>query len=62
MTLSFNDVMTSLQIGYDSVISFADPSANFGLKLLTKESNKKVKNKIIKNKDNVINFTNFKKN
>ena len=61
VTLSFNDVMTSLQIGYDSVISFADPSANFGLKLLTKESNKKVKNKIIKSKDNVINFTNFKK-
>ena len=62
ITLSFNDVKTSLKIGYDAVISFADPSANFGLKLITKESNKKVKNKTIKNKDNVINFSNFKKN
>ena len=62
ITLSFNDVKTSLEIGYDAVISFADPSANFGLKLITKESNKKVKNKTIKNKDNVINFSNFKKN
>ena len=62
ITLSFNDVKTSLEIGYDSVISFADPSANFGLKLITKVSNKKVKNKTIKNKDNVINFSNFKKN
>ena len=33
ITLSFNDVKTKLKIGYDAVISFADPSANFGLKL-----------------------------
>ncbi len=62
VTLSFNDVKANLKIGYESVISFADPSANFGLKLISEESNKKVKNKIIKNKDNVINFSNFKKN
>ena len=64
--LSFNDIKANLKIGYDAVISFADPSANFGLKLKTKESNKKIINKKIKevdtkNKDNIINFSNFKK-
>ena len=66
VSLSFNDIKANLKIGYDAVISFADPSANFGLKLKTKESNKKIINKKIKevdtkNKDNIINFSNFKK-
>ena len=31
--LSFNDVKADLIIGYDAIISFADPYANFGLRL-----------------------------
>ena len=30
IALSFNDIKASLKIHYDSIISFADPSANFG--------------------------------
>ena len=62
VSLSFNNIKTSLEIGYDSIISFADPSANFGLKLITKESNEQNKEENIPNKDNIINFSNFKKN
>ena len=61
VALSFDDVKTSLEICYDAVISFADPSANFGLKLIEKEPNKKAKKQITKNKDNIINFSNYKK-
>ena len=31
ISLSFNDIKTNLKINYNSIISFADPSANFGL-------------------------------
>ena len=31
--LSFNDIKTNLKIEYNSIISFSDPFANFGLKL-----------------------------
>ena len=31
ITLSFNDIKTRLKISYNSILSFADPSANFGL-------------------------------
>ena len=65
ITLSFDDIKTNLQIGYDSIISFADPSANFGLILQKTKIKKKFnKDSDIKNKetDNVINFENYKKN
>ena len=57
--LSFNNIKANLSIPYNSIISFADPDANFGLTLITQKNEKKPKNK--KNKDNVINFSNFKK-
>ena len=31
--LSFNNIKTKLKISFDSIVSFADPSSNFGLKL-----------------------------
>ena len=65
ISLSFNDIKTDLKIGYNSIISFADPSANFGLILQNNKNQKKVNKKIEKkksNKNNVINFSNFKKN
>ena len=65
ITLSFNDIKSNLIISYDSIISFADPSANFGLilkKNKTKENiKKKLENKKL-NKNNVIDFSNYKKN
>ena len=63
--LSFNNIKTELRIGYDSILSFADPSANFGLKLQVskiKKIKKIKKKKNIKTKDNIIEFSNFKKN
>ena len=63
--LSFNDFKTKLVIDYNSIVSFADPSANFGLILQKNKIQKKVNKKIEKkrsNKNNVINFSNFKKN
>jgi Uncharacterized protein conserved in bacteria len=62
VSLSFNDVEASLEIGYDSIISFADPSANFGLKLKTISSKKIIKKESKGEKDNIINLSNFKKN
>ena len=63
--LSFNDIKTKLKIDYNSIISFADPSANFGLILqknrIQKKDNKNIEKKR-SNKNNVINFSNFKKN
>ena len=63
ISLSFNDIKTDLKIGYDSIISFADPSANFGLILKsnkTKKNNKKINDEA--KKDNIINFSKYKKN
>ena len=67
ITLSFNDIKATLKIHYDSIISFADPSANFGLRLVDQKTqrkfNKGTKDKVTKNKkDNIINFSNYKKN
>ena len=60
LNLSFNNKRTNIVVGFDSVISFADPSANFGLKIKdNKNLNKEKKTKI---KNNVIDFSNFKKN
>ena len=66
ISLSFDDIKTNLKIDYDSIISFADPTANFGLILKKNKIQKKLKknleNKKVKNKSNVINFSNYKKN
>jgi hypothetical protein len=65
ITLSFGDIKTNLKINYSAIISFADPSANFGLILqksnIRNKENKKLENNKSK-KDNVINFSNYKKN
>jgi uncharacterized protein len=65
--LSFDDIKTDLEISYDSVISFADPYANFGLRLIPevihedKTQLKKTKNKSDKS-DNIIDFKSYRKN
>ena len=67
--LSFNNKKSDLTISFDSVISFADPSSNFGLNYqFNKSTNKNLKEKIInkkkskKNKNsNIINFSKYKK-
>ena len=63
IVLSFNNLKTKLKIGFDSINSFADPSANFGLQLKKliiknkeKEDSKNKKNNKLENKNNVINF------
>ncbi|MDC1296494.1 ClpXP protease specificity-enhancing factor SspB [Alphaproteobacteria bacterium] len=69
ITLSFNDIKTNLIIPYSSVISFVDPHANFGLRLIDeKDLEKNINNKTKKikkikkeNLNNVINFNQFKK-
>ena len=73
--LSFNNKKYDLEISFDSIISFADPSASFGLNYQFNKSNisndkeqeiKKRGNLKINNtggdSSNVINFSNFKKN
>ena len=65
ISLSFNDIKTNLIIDYNAIISFADPSANFGLILQKNKSQKTLKRDIENKKskkDNVINFSNYKKN
>ena len=66
ISLSFDDIKTNLKIDYNSIISFADPSANFGLILQKNKIQKKLKknlqNKKEKNNSNVINFSSYKKN
>ena len=65
--LSFKDLKADLFISYESIISFADPFANFGLKLINKEPlNKTIKKNTkkkpkIKKTNNVIDFKTFKK-
>ena len=65
ITLSFNDIKSRLKISYESIISFADPSVNFGLILQKYNVQKKLKknltNKVSK-KNNIINFSSYKKN
>ena len=69
--LSFNNKKSDLTISFDSIISFADPSSNFGLNYQFNKSNEKNDKKIVvknkkskkkKNSSNVINFQNYKKN
>ncbi len=67
ISLSFNNILTNIEIPYDSVISIADPFANFGLKFKNElfpeklAKKKKAKNKITK-RENIIDFSKFKKN
>ena len=71
ISLSFNDIKGNITVPFDAVISFADPYANFGLKLINEEINKKLSDKkpkrkksVIKknkDKDNIIEFQKFKK-
>ena len=73
--LSFNNKKSDLKISFDSITSFADPSANFGLNYQFNKSNEDIKKEIAKKKQknlknheknhdisNVIDFSNFKKN
>ena len=70
--LSFNNKKADLKISFNSIISFADPSSNFGLNYQFNDSNKKIekkkKRKVVKkntnrdNDSNVIKFSSFKKN
>jgi len=72
ITLSFNDIKTDLIVPFRSVISFADPYANFGLKLIqdkvdkvidSKSKNKmkqKLKTKRYSKKDNIIDLNKFR--
>jgi|TARA_B100001964_G_scaffold87660_1_gene98707 hypothetical protein len=64
ITLSFSKIKTDLMIPFSSVISFVDPYANFGLKLIQEktiiEKNTIKKNKKYSKKNNVIEFTKFK--
>ena len=66
ISLSFDNIKANLKIDYNSIISFADPSANFGLILQKNKIQKKLKknleNKKAKNNSNVISFSNYKKN
>ena len=65
ISLSFQDIMVNLIIDYDSILSFADPSANFGLILQKNKIKKRVKqdSKINKSSmNNIINLSNYKKN
>ena len=65
ISLLFSNIKTNLIIDYNAIISFADPSANFGLilqKNKTEEKISKNKENNKSNNDNVINFSNYKKN
>ena len=71
ITLSFNDIKTDLIIPFSSVISFADPYANFGLKLIkddliinkkTNKMKKKLKTSEYSRKGNVIELNKFRNN
>ena len=56
--LSFNNIKAYLTIPYDSIISFTDPNANFGLRLSNEEKKKK---KIKSTIDNIAKKTNIAK-
>ena len=69
ISLSFNNIKVNLSIPYNSIISFADPYANFGLKIDNIDRNRILKEKNNMNKkitedyknENVIDFSKFKK-
>jgi len=53
--LSFNNVKVNLLIPFESIISFADPNANFGLKLIAESNNIKSATSIKLSLINIIN-------
>ena len=65
ISLAFNDIKAVLSIPYSSVLSFADPFANFGLKLSDSKKIKKGGNKdnkkdnILEKKGKIIDFNKF---
>ena len=60
--LSFNNKKCDLIIPFDSIISFADPSSNFGLNYQFNKTLVERKKSVKKKKSsNVINFSNYKK-
>ena len=71
ITLSFNDIKTDLIVPFSSVISFADPYANFGLKLIqdkvidnnnTNKTKQKLKNTEYSKEGNIIELNKFRNN
>ncbi len=64
ITLSFNNIKTKIIIGYNAIVSFADPSANFGLILKNKKNNESINKNLkkVSKKNNVIKFSKYKKN
>lgn len=65
ISLSFNNIIADLEIFFESVASFADPSANFGLQIMGENNDKdfqKNKKQKSKKRNNVINLANYKKN
>ncbi len=66
--LSFNNRKSDLTISFDSIISFVDPSCNFGLNYQFNKSDESYKAKSKKknptkkkNSSNILNFSNYKK-
>ena len=69
--LSFNNKKCDLKISFDSIISFVDPSSNFGLNYQFNKTRVEINKKTLvkkkksvkkKNPSNIINFSNYKKN
>ena len=61
VTLSFSNIKSKLIIPYNSLLVFSDPYANFHLKFPKLAYNKEVITRIDKNKKNIINIKDFKK-
>ena len=62
ITMSFRDIKEELTIPFSSVISFADPYANFGLKLIQNKTKNKRESKLEKQKNNnIIEFNKYRK-
>ena len=61
VTLSFSNIKSKLIIPYNSLLVFSDPYANFHLKFPKLAYNKEIITRIDKNKKNIINIKDFKK-
>ena len=62
INLSFENIKTNLIVPYDSILSFADPYANFGLKFDNNLKKINTDDKLTNDKSNIIHFNKFKKN
>lgn len=61
ITLSFDDKKVDLKITYDAIVSFADPSASFGL-ILNNNNKKEIhEQKNLKKESKIIKLADFKK-